>query len=159
MRTLKVIIITIVHEGMKNHITTVHEAKKRRSGRKSRDKRGPYVKLSSSQRCEIAKYADQHGAVETARHFSRKLGKHHEVYKEGFIDFTMHALAHVFPEHPWKMPCCLISVLDRLLCLIFVAAWAPAYGFFPTHFTDSSFLTVKFTKWPNFSLYSQNVWK
>ena len=29
-------------------------------------KRGPYVKLSSSQRCEIA---GQHGAVETARHF------------------------------------------------------------------------------------------
>ena len=26
-----------------------------------------YVKLSSSQRCEIAKYADQHGAAETAR--------------------------------------------------------------------------------------------
>ena len=34
---------------------------------------GPYVKLSSSQHCEIAKYADQHGAAE---HFSRKLGKH-----------------------------------------------------------------------------------
>ena len=43
---------------------------------KSHDKRGPYVKLSSSQRCEIAKYADQHGAAETSRHFSRKLGKH-----------------------------------------------------------------------------------
>ena len=34
------------------------------------------MKLSSSQRCEIAKYGDQHGAAETARHFSRKLRKH-----------------------------------------------------------------------------------
>ena len=34
------------------------------------------MKLSSSQRCEIAKYADQHGVAETAQHFSRKLGKH-----------------------------------------------------------------------------------
>ena len=34
------------------------------------------MKLSSSQRCEIAKYADQYGAAETARHFSRKLRKH-----------------------------------------------------------------------------------
>ena len=42
----------------------------------SRDQRGLYVKLSSSQRCEIAKYADQHGATETAQHFSRKLGKY-----------------------------------------------------------------------------------
>ena len=34
------------------------------------------MKLSSSQRCEIVKYAvDQHGAAETARHFSRKLEK------------------------------------------------------------------------------------
>ena len=33
------------------------------------------MKLSSSQRCEIAKYADQHAAAEIARHFSRKLGK------------------------------------------------------------------------------------
>ena len=33
------------------------------------------MKLSSPQRCEIAKYADQHGAAETAQHFSRKLGK------------------------------------------------------------------------------------
>ena len=46
------------------------------------------MKLSSSQCCEIAKYADQHGTAETARHFSRKLEKHVnestvEVYKEG----------------------------------------------------------------------------
>ena len=34
------------------------------------------MKLSSSQSCEIAKYADQHGAAETARYFTRKLGKH-----------------------------------------------------------------------------------
>ena len=34
------------------------------------------MKLSSSQRCKIAQYADQHGAAETTRHFSRKLGKH-----------------------------------------------------------------------------------
>ena len=54
---------------------TIAKANRRGSGRKSRDKRGPYVKLSSPQRCEIAKYADQHGAAETARHFSRKLGK------------------------------------------------------------------------------------
>ena len=33
------------------------------------------MKLSSSQRCEIVKYTDKHGAAETARHFSRKLGK------------------------------------------------------------------------------------
>ena len=51
----------------------ISEANKRGSGRKSRDKRGPYVKFSSSQRCETAKCADQHGAAETSRHFSRKL--------------------------------------------------------------------------------------
>ena len=37
-------------------------------------KRGPYVILSSSQRCEIAKYyiyADQYGAAETARHTTK----------------------------------------------------------------------------------------
>ena len=45
------------------------EANKRGSRRKSRDKRGPYVNLTSSQYCEIVKYADQHGAAETARHF------------------------------------------------------------------------------------------
>ena len=44
--------------------------------RKEVTRQARYVKLSSSQRCEIAKYADQHGAAETARHFSRKLGKH-----------------------------------------------------------------------------------
>ena len=32
-------------------------------------KQGPYVKLSSSWCCEIAKYAGQHGTAETARHF------------------------------------------------------------------------------------------
>ena len=54
----------------------IAEANKRGSGRKSRDKRGPYVKLSSSKRYEIMKYADQHSTAETAWHFSRKLGKH-----------------------------------------------------------------------------------
>ena len=39
-------------------------------------KQGLYMKQSSSQRCETAKYAGQHGTAETARHFSRKLKKH-----------------------------------------------------------------------------------
>ena len=38
-------------------------------------KRGLYAKPSSSQHCEIAKYASQHGTAESARHFLKKLDK------------------------------------------------------------------------------------
>ena len=38
-------------------------------------KRGPYFKMDSSLRCEIAKYAGYHGAAESARNFSRKLDR------------------------------------------------------------------------------------
>ena len=41
----------------------------------STSKRGPYFKMDSSLRCEIAKYAGYHGAAESAGHFSRKLDR------------------------------------------------------------------------------------
>ena len=38
-------------------------------------KRGPYLQLSPSLRCEIVKYAGHHGAAAAARHYLRKLEK------------------------------------------------------------------------------------
>ena len=38
-------------------------------------KRGPYLKLSPSLQCEIAKYAGHHRATVAAQHYSRKLEK------------------------------------------------------------------------------------
>ena len=59
-------VIAKVNEGVREEVT--------RHARK----RGLYVKLSSFQRCEIVKYAGQHDAAESARHFFEEAQETHE---------------------------------------------------------------------------------
>uniref|UniRef100_A0A1X7V4M5 Uncharacterized protein n=1 Tax=Amphimedon queenslandica TaxID=400682 RepID=A0A1X7V4M5_AMPQE len=44
-------------------------------GQNSKKRRGPYQKISASERAQIGKYAIQHGATSASKNFSRKLKK------------------------------------------------------------------------------------